>query len=86
MIDDSVAAEPTREAEPLDALEQRIETVLRDFESGTGGSWAQLEDALMEGYGRLLALEAASTRLRTNLGRFKARGLAARRRFQRPPR
>jgi hypothetical protein len=103
--------------DPLDVLEAQIEEVLSDFESG-GTDWADLEEMLTEGYGRLLAVEtlllrldqqvgtqnghsgegnpeldefrqtlvADAARLRDNLGRFRNRGLEARRRrFPLPP-
>jgi hypothetical protein len=49
--------------DPLHALEQRIELVIAGFESGNGSSWADVEDVLTEGYGRVLATEAICVRL-----------------------
>jgi hypothetical protein len=108
---------PSRD--PLHALKEHIDLVLTTYESGEGGSWGDVEEALTEGYGRLLAVEALGVRLdaqlvgngsaptggrtaerqeleefrralandaaglRSTLGRFKARGIEARRRLHR---
>jgi hypothetical protein len=53
--------------DPLAALEQRIDLVLTSFESGNAGSWADVEELLTEGYGRLLAVEAVCVRLEGQL-------------------
>jgi len=50
-------------ADPLDALEERIEAALARFEAGDSRSWPQVEELLTEGYGKLLSVEAICARL-----------------------
>jgi hypothetical protein len=54
-------------ADPLECLERRIEGVIAAFETGGRSSWDEVEAVLMEGYGRLLSLEAMCTRLEREL-------------------
>lgn len=74
-------------ADPLDALEERIEAALARLEGGDSRSWAQVEELLTEGYGKLLSVEAICARLERQLeedgqGEADRQGAASRRELE----